>query len=123
MELNEFTPTTPILDSGRVGVAGASQAIRRNILDFKSQSNSTNNFDNFWYQTYKTGRLIFTVISLVTVSYVYVAKYRLLMQQVCRRQAIIVTRKSWVMGHVVMGHVGHGSRGSWVSSMTGQMGS
>jgi len=44
-----------------------------------------------------------------------VAMCWLLMQQVCRRQAIIVTRKSWVMAHGswVMAH------GSWVTSQMG----
>ena len=34
------------------------------------------------------------------------------------------SRGSWVVGRVtwVTGHVGHGSRGSWVSSLMGQMG-
>jgi len=63
----------------------------------------------------------------------WVATCRLPVQQMCRREAIIITCKSWVVGQVghgsvhwrvrwVMGHVGHGSvhwRVRWVVGHVG----
>jgi len=82
------------------------------------QSNFKNNFNRFWYQTYKTCDF-FTVFSRVlvikncSISIMCCYMSAAGATRMYKRQTIIIPRKSWVIGH--MGQFTDGSDGSWVT--------
>ena len=75
-----------------------------------SRSNFQSNFLNFRYRTSKNVTFYYDKSDDIHLS---VATWRLLVQHVCRRWAIITIRKLWVIGH--MGHGSDQRRVIWVT--------